>query len=200
VAHDYSHVVVRDSAYVEAHGSPHSVAHDSSRVEARGSSHVEAHGSSHVVAWDFSSVVQIAANATINCGPSAHHAILKYPADLKDWIKMKGIEENCGSINLFKAVRLDGMDFHTGTISYLGEAVAPDWDPAYEGECGYGLHLADSPSGASQFVPAGQHYRILEVSARTEDCRCFPGLPRYPMKLRARACRFVGEVARGWKA
>jgi hypothetical protein len=102
---------------------------------------------------------------------------------------------------LWKAVREDGTDFYTGKISYLGEAVAPDWDASYTGECGAGLHLNDSPSGARYFVPSEskEAFRLLEVRVRLQDCRCFAGQPEYPMKLRARACEFVREVPRDFE-
>jgi hypothetical protein len=110
---------------------------------------------------------------------------------------MKGIKPNKGRINLWKCVRPNGTDFRTGTIQYISksEITCPDWQTDLEAECGNGLHLADSPSGARYFVNYDQlkTARLLRVSAKIEDCRCFPGQPNYPMKLRARACRFVKE-------
>jgi len=125
-----------------------------------------------------------------------------YPSDITTWAALKGCRIESGEIFLWKAVRADGTDFHSGKISYLGEAIAPDWDPDYPDECGKALHLSDAPSGARVFVPEEQResFRLLEVAAKVEDCRCFPGQPQYPMKLRARACRFVREVPRDYKS
>ncbi len=196
-----SHVVAWGSSHVVAWGSSHVVARESSHVEARGSSHVEAWGSSHVEAWgsshvvarDFSSVVKKGKTVKINKGKRATIIIPDYPSKITEWASLKGIKIQKGKILLWKTVDKDGKDFHTHTISYLGEATAPDWDPSAKIECGKGLHLADSPSGARNFVENGTEFRLLQVSATTKDCVCFGGNPNYPMKLRARSCKFVKE-------
>jgi hypothetical protein len=94
---------------------------------------------------------------------------------------------------LWKAVREDGTDFFTGRLSYLKTAEAPDFKGSQEIECGNGLHLGDSPSAARYFVPSGEKFRLFQVSVLTSDCVCYPGTPRYPMKLRAKKCTFVRE-------
>jgi len=202
VARDSSHVVAWNSSHVEARDSSHVVARNSSHVVARDSSHVVARDSSHVEAWDFATVSRQSDNVVATTGPSAVCVRAVYPSSVLDWAAMKGIAVNGKRLRLWKAVSDDGTDFFSGKINYLSqETEAPDWDEKYDRECGAGLHLADSPSGARCFVQdsARDTFRLLEVSVAVDDCSCFPGRPDYPMKLRARACRFEREVARDYE-
>ncbi len=192
VAWGSAHVEAWGSAHVEARDSAHVEARDSAHVVAWGSAHVEAWGSAHVVAWDFSTVVKRNKTVKINKGKKAIVIIPNYPSKITEWANMKNIKIKNGKMSLWKAVQENGTDFHSGKISYLKEAIAPDWDNKYEDACGKGLHLADSPSGARFFV-SGKKFRLIQVSANTKDCICFPGNPRYPMKIRARACKFIKE-------
>ena len=194
--------VACDSAHVEACGSAHVVACDSAHVVARDSAHVVARGSAHVEARDFVSVHCLSRAAKIVKHGKAAVIRPNYPRSPAKWCALKGIAVVRGKANLWKAVNTDGKDFYTCNIDYMagGEIVAPDWDAKYADECGHGLHLADSPSAARGFVAASNlsTFRLLEVSVRLADCRCFPGLPSYPQKLRARACRVVREVPRDY--
>jgi len=202
VAWGSSHVVAWESSHVEAWGSSHVVARGSSHVEAWGSSHVVAWESSHVVAWDFSAIHQLSTQSRIKKGYKANIIKPNYPSNIRDWSKLKGLSIKKNRIYLYKVLRLDGKDFYSGIISYLKEAIAPDWDSKYKGECGKGLHLADSPEGAKYFLQDRNNYLLIQVSANIKDCKCFPGLPNYPMKLRARACRFeriIEKVENGKK-
>ena len=210
IARGSSHVEARGSSHVEAWGSSHVVAWESSHVEAWESSHVVAWGSSHVVAWgsshvearDFSSIVKLSTSVIIKSGIKATVIIPEYPQTIEEWAELKGIKIQKGRLYLFKCVRADGKDFYSGTINYLQknkDIVDPLFDRTHAGECGKGLHLADSPEGAKYFVELGQKYLLLKVSARAADCIPFPGQPSYPMKIRARACRFVREIEKGGK-
>jgi hypothetical protein len=165
---------------------------------ARGSAHVEAWESAHVEAWDFATAIELSPSCQIKLGSRATKITPDYPADPVEWATLKNCKIDAAGLHLWKVVRLDGTDFRTGTINYLSEAISPDWKADYRDECGCALHLADSPSGARYFVPCGQDFRLFEVVARLLDCRCFPGRPEYPMKLRARACRFVREVEKDY--
>ena len=179
------------------------IAWGSSHVEAWGSSHVEAWESSHVEAWDFSSIVKLSTSSVIiKSGIKATVIIPEYPQTIEEWAELKGIKIQKGRLCLFKCVRPDGKDFYSGTINYLQknkDIVDPLFDRTHAGECGKGLHLADSPEGAKYFVDREQEYLLLKVSARAADCIPFPGQPSYPMKIRARACRFVREIEKGGK-
>ena len=196
VARGSSHVVARESSHVEAWGSSHVEAWGSSHVVAWESSHVEARESSHVEAMDFSAIYQLSSNSKIKKGSKATIIKPNYPKNIREWAKMKGLKINKNRINLFKVLRLNGTDFYSGTINYLENAIAPDWDAKFKEECGYGLHLADSPEGARYFLQDRNNYLLIEVSADIKDCIAFGGQPRYPMKLRARACKFVRIIER----
>jgi len=175
----------------------------------KGNSHVVAWGNSHVEARDFTTIIKYSDDVKIRSGSKATVIAPDYPSDPTEWARLKGIPIRHGRITLWKAVREDYTAFHDAKTLYeVGNtAEAPDWEPNLGVECGFALHLADSPSGARYFVPAEARdsFRLLKVSAAIEDCRCFPGLPDYPMKLRARACRVLREyprdfepVPRGW--
>ncbi len=204
VAKGSSHVVAWGSSHVEAWGSSHVEAWESSHVEAWGSSHVVAWGSSHVVAkesshveaWDFSAIHQLSSNCKIKKSPKSTIIKPNYPSNIKDWAKIKGVKIKRNRIYLYKVLRLNGTDWYSGEIDYLKKAIAPDWDNNFKEECGYALHLADSPEGAKYFNKDNQNYLLIEVSAAIEDCKPFPGLPEYPMKLRARACKFEKIIER----
>jgi hypothetical protein len=191
-----SHVEARGNSHVEAWGNSHVVAWGNSHVEARENSHVVARENSHVVAWDYSVVVSDNLKSVkIGSRATAIKRRNDYPSDIKEWAKMKGVKIKDGRIYLWKCVSSAGKDFRTGTINYLEKhknIVDPTWNANSDEECGYGLHLADSPSGARYFKQSDDA-RLLRVSARLEDCVCTGGEMRFPMKIRARACRFIKE-------
>jgi len=144
---------------------------------------------------DFSCAHILRDTATVKIlSPKAKVIKVIYPKSVKDWCALKGIKIKNGRVILWKTVNKSGMDFYSGTINYdcAGEIVDPKWDAEYTEECGCGLHLADSPSAARMFV-RDKPFRLFSVSAAIKDCRCFPGNPNYPMKLRARACRKIKE-------
>jgi hypothetical protein len=188
-----AHVVARGSAHVVAWGLAHVVAWESAHVVAWGLAHVVAWGLAHVVAKDFVSVVKREKTVKIKKSKRVVVIVPNYPAHIKDWSRLKGIGILKGRILLWKTVKKDGTDFHTGKISYINTAVAPDWNPSAKIECGEGLHLADSPSGARYFVLLKEEFRLIQVSAKITHCVCFPGNPSYPMKIRAKECKFVKE-------
>jgi hypothetical protein len=167
---------------------------DSSHAELRGSSHAVLRDSSHAVLWDFSCVHLIRDTATVKkISPASSVIKVRYPSSMAAWCKLKGIPVEKGRIKLWKSTDMNGKDFYSGTILYdtQTEIVDPNWNREYKGECGKGLHLADSPSAARIF--AQKEFRLFLVSAAIKDCRCFGGYPDYPMKIRAWACRMVKE-------
>ena len=151
--------------------------------------------------WDFAAAHVLSKACKVLAGPAATVICPSYPRSVTKWASIKGIPIRKRALRLWKCVRADGTDFHAGTISYLSDAVAPDWDATASDECGKALHLADSPDGARYFVPGGHRatFRLIEVEALVKDCRCFPGQPQCPHKLRARACKFIREVPRDYR-
>ena len=108
---------------------------------------------------------------------------------------MKNIPIVDERITLWKYVDKNGCDFKTGKINYLLEnedIIDPEWNVDFKGECGYALHLADTPSAARSFH-SEEDGILLKVSANIKDCVCFGGNPDYPQKIRARACRNEGQ-------
>ncbi len=187
-----SHAVLRGNSHAVLWGNSHAVLRGNSHAVLRENSHAELWGNSHAVLRDFSVVHKKSKTVKINKGKKTTVIIPNYPSKIIDWAKMKNIKIKNGKILLWKVITKNGMDFCTNKISYLEEPMAPDWDSKYSEECGKGLHLADSPSGARHFV-FGKEFRLIQVSANVKDCVCFPGNPQYPMKIRARACKFVKE-------
>ena len=144
--------------------------------------------------WDFTVPHLLSKEATFKKGPKATVIKPNYPKNIRDWAKLKGLPITKNRIQLYKVLRLDGKDFHSASIDYLEKGkdiVDPKWDASFKDECGAALHLADSPEGAKTFLQGRENYLLISVSADIKDCRCFPGHAQYPMKLRARACRFV---------
>jgi hypothetical protein len=127
--------------------------------------------------------------------PHATAKQIDYPSTIKEWLELKGIKPQRGKAILWKAVKPDGTDFYSGTIHYEldKEVVDPKWDESFAGECGYSLHLADSPAGAKYFARDKGDFKLLQVKVKLDDCRVFGGQPEYPMKLRARACTPIKE-------
>ena len=207
VAWESAHVEAWESAHVEARESAHVEARGSAHVVARGSAHVEAWESAHVVAWESAHVEARDYTSIIKYGNSkikliSNKAIIinpKYPSNIDDWCALKGIRIVKGYGYFYKAVKYNGTDFYTGKINYITrkEIICPDWNESFTGECGPGLHLADSESGLLEFIPKNVKYKILLVRAKLSDCRCFGGHPQYPQKIRAKACKFVKVIREG---
>ena len=178
------------------------MARGSAHVEAWVSAHVVARDSAHVEAWDCTAIRTLSPYATITTGPNTTIIREAWPTTPQEWAAAKNLPVKEGSLLLWKAIRPDGTDFRTGTVSYLATAEAPDWEDNYPAECGAGLHLADSPSGARYFVPADARdtFRLFQVRVAITDCAVYTGgKPQYPMKLRARRCEFVREVPRDFE-
>ncbi len=190
-----SHAVLRGNSHAELWGNSHAELWENSHAVLRGNSHAELWENSHAVLRDYACGVKREKTVKIKRGKRATIIIPNYPSKMTEWAVLKGIKVNKGKIRLWKAANKNGNDFYTGKISYLREAVAPDWNPKHKGECGCGLHLADSPGAARLFVHHGDEFRLFEVEANIKDCICFPGNPQYPMKIRARACKFVKEYS-----
>ena len=199
-----SHAVLRENSHAELRENSHAVLWENSHAVLRenshavlwGNSHAELRENSHAELRDFSAVHLLSIEAKTTKTKTAHIIKPIYPKSMADWTAMKGIPIKRGKIQLFKATKLDGTDFHTGKINYLKNAVAPDWDVKFKSECGAGLHLADSPEGAKYFLKDRGNYLLLLIEADIKDCKCFPGQPQYPMKIRARTCRFVKVLER----
>ena len=195
-ARDNSHVEARDNSHVVAWENSHVVARENSHVVARENSHVVARENSHVELYDFSVCHKMFHTVIVkNISPKSVVITVDYPTEVVEWVALKGINIENNRIHLYKCVNKDGTDFRTGKINYLSdeEIVAPDWDEDFKGECGFGLHLADSIESAKFFV-MGKDFRLLMVSVDINDCRVFGGRPMYSMKLRARACIFEKEI------
>ncbi len=161
-----------------------------------GNSHAELWGNSHAELWDFSVGHLLSGQAKFKIGKNAFIIKSEYPEDIEEWCLMKGILIKNNRIMLWKCVDANGNDFYTGKVNYLGrETICPDWEENYTSECGYALHLADSPSAARSFVSYERlkTARLLRVSVNIKDCKCYGGSPDYPMKLMASKCRFVKE-------
>jgi hypothetical protein len=183
------HAELRENSHAELWGNSHAVLRENSHAVLWGNSHAVLWENSHAVLWDFTSIHQFN-KSKIKKGSKATIIKPNYPSNIKDWAKIKGLPIKKNRIYLYKVLQLNGTDFHSGQISYLKEAIAPDWNPKFKKECGSGLHLADSPEGAKYFLQDKQNYLLIQVSTDIKDCKAFPGLPSYPMKLRARACKF----------
>jgi len=193
--------VLRENAHAELRGNAHAELRGIAHAELRGNAHAVLRENAHAELRDFAVAHVLSKTCKVLAGFSATVIRPHYSKSVTKWAAMKNLPIRKRVIRLWKAVRPDGTDFYTGTISYLADAVAPDWDPTATNECGEALHLADSPSGARYFVSSEyrQTFRLVEVEALVKDCRCFPGHPEYPMKLRARACKFVREVPREFR-
>jgi hypothetical protein len=149
--------------------------------------------------YDFSHASEKGGTAK-KVSPKATISKIDYPKSVLAWAAMKGIKPTgrgaTQKIKLWKTVRENYGSFTTESLKYnVGETViAPDWDATFRQECGCGLHLADSPSGAIRFVAHGSKFKLLEVEALVKDCVCIGGNMDYPMKIRARACKVLREV------
>lgn len=176
--------VLKDNAHAELWGNAHAVLRDNAHAEL----------------WDFSVGIKLSVGVKLTVGSRATVIVPEYPKSVLSWARMKGLAVVRGHLHLWKAVTEKGTDLHTGKINYLGRATAPDWDVHYANECGAGLHLADSPSGARWFVRDNfkDSFRLFMVKVAVKDCRCFAGSPSHPMKLRARTCEFVKEYPRDY--
>lgn len=192
-----SHAILRGCSRAMLWGHSHADLRDDSFAELWGSSSVILQGRSRAMLRDFSIAYLRNKKAKAKAGKYATIIDMIYPEDIKQWAAMKRVNIRRNRIMLWKAVRQNGTDFYTGKVNYdtKKEITAPDWDSRYSQECGFGLHLADSPSAARLFCTIDQRKtaRLFRVSVNINDCICFPGMPHYPMKLRARACRKVKE-------
>jgi hypothetical protein len=210
VAWGSSHVEAHESAHVEAHESAHVVAWGSAHVEAHESAHVVARGSSHVEAWGNCSVkvqqsisVKITlrdyavCNAVacepklIECDETAHY--IESPVavnDLGSFLRIyKDNVQSDGRILLYKMVKKDGTDHHSGTIKYEGTVTCPDWDPDPEVQCGGGLHLSPSASLAKFYHPTG---KLLKCLVHPDDIVVYgPDIT----KVRCRKVEVIDETA-----
>ena len=189
-----SHAELRESSHAVLWGSSHAVLRGSSHAVLWERSHAELRESSHAVLWDFA-VVHYRDQQVKLLSPHATAKQIDYPSTIKEWLELKGIKPQRGKALLWKVVKPDGTDFYSGTIHYDldKEVIDPKWDESFTGECGYGLHLADSPAGARYCARDKSDFKLLQVKVKLDDCRVFGGQPEYPMKLRARACTPIKE-------
>ena len=189
--------ILEGNDYAELRENSHAELRENSHAELRENSHAVLWENSHAVLGDFSVVHQLSKTSKIKKGSKSVIIIPNYPKNIKEWAKLKRLKINKNRINLFKVLRLNGTDIYSGIINYLNDAMAPDWNAKFKKECGYGLHFADSPEGAKRFLKDKNNknnYLLIEVSANIKDCIPFGGQPQYPMKLRARACKFVRVI------
>jgi len=176
-----------------ARGTAHVVAWGSAHVEARDSAHVVAWGSAHVVAWG---------RATCSkCSPlvDARGNVLDltiFPKTVKEWLSRFAINTEKDKVILYKGVD-ENYKTQTGTsmeTSYKINSLVtcPDWSEDNI-ECGNGLHFCHHPMCCEQFQ-AVKHY--LACSIKISDIRVYNGIPQYPDKIRAKACKVLYEVDR----
>ena len=190
-----SHAVLRESSHAVLRESSHAELWESSHAELWESSHAVLRESSHAVLRDFSVAHKLSETVKIKKSVCSVVITPKYPDNMKDWCALKGIKIKNNRIKLWKCTDKNGNDFYTGKINYnkKSEIICPDWKEHYKKECGYGLHLADSPRSALFFCSNKGTARLFEVSANINDCKCFGENPDYPMKIRAKKCRMVKE-------
>ena len=111
-----------------------------------------------------------------------------------EWInfsKIYNIQVKNRIVILYKSVREDLTDHHTGKIKYkIGTIVtAPDWNPDPTLECGGGLHVSPSISDCKRF----NNGRYLKCSVNVKDIVVHPK-PLYPYKVRCKQLRVLEEV------
>jgi hypothetical protein len=181
-----------DAAVAAGHGV---ILHGNSSADLYGNSRAVLYGSSSAVLRDFATGYVLSDRAKIRAGSRATVIRPDYPTDPAAWAAMKLIPVKRGRMTLWKTTDMDGLSFHDRETAYtVGKTTtAKDWDADYTGECGCGLHLADSPESARWFVSRGTDFRLFAVTVALMDCRCYGGRPDCPQKLRARACRVVKE-------
>lgn len=194
---DNATATLYDNARATLHGNATATLSDNATATLHGNARARLYGNARARLRDFTIAHVLSSTAKAD-GPNPARIIrVEYPSDIREWARLKCITIDNDHMLLWKSARLDGTDFHSGAIDYTKAAEAPDWDPEFDGECGRGLHLADSPDGARLFVPYNEfnksEYRMFEVRVHVDDCICCGGLPQYPMKLRARRCEFVKE-------
>jgi len=181
------------------YGNSRAVLHGNSSAYLYGNSRADLYGNSRADLLDFSVGHILSDGAKANTGTGAVVIYPHYPLHIKEWCALKRISITDNKIKLWKATNLEGRDFYTGKILYNThvEITCSDWDEQFSGECGHALHLADSPSSARFFVLRSlfstSSFRLFQVEVDIDDCVCFPGSPRYPMKIRAKKCKVVKE-------
>ncbi len=91
-------------------------------------------------------------------------------------------------LTLYKSVKEDGCDHHTGRIKYKGAVECPDWDPNPNRQCGGGLHLSPTPYDALRYHDG----KVLVCEVARKDIVVFP---TDVTKVRCRKVKVIGE----WK-
>lgn len=205
VLYGESSAYLHNKSSADLYGESRAVLHDKSRAYLRDKSSAvlrdkssaDLYDKSSAVLLDFSVGYVYSDDVKTENGSKATVIYPSYPSDMKEWCQLKRIPIINNKIKLWKATNLEGKDFYSGTVLYdtHQEIVCPDWSENYTGECGYGLHLADSPSSARRFVGKGfvDGFRLFQVEVDINDCVCTSGNPSYPMKIRAKKCRMVKE-------
>jgi len=184
-----------DNSRADLYGNSRADLYDNSRADLYGNSRAVLYGNSRAVLRDFATGYVLSDRAKIRAGSRATVIRPDYPTDPAAWAAMKLIPVKRGRMTLWKTTDMDGLSFHDRETAYtVGKVTtAKDWDADHKGECGCGLHLADSPESARSFVSRDTEFRLFAVTVALKDCRCYGGRPDYPQKLRARACRVVKE-------
>lgn len=200
VLHDNSRAVLYGNSRAVLHGSSRADLYGNSRADLRNNSRADLYDNSSADLRDFATGYVLSDRAKIRAGSRATVIRPDYPTDPAAWAAMKLIPVKRGRMTLWKTTDMDGLSFHDRETAYtVGKTTtAKDWDADYTGECGCGLHLADSPESARWFVPRDTDFRLFAVTVALTDCRCYGGRPDCPQKLRARACRVVKEYPADW--
>ena len=88
--------------------------------------------------------------------------------DLNSFVDIFNLTIEDDSVILYKTVcKETGCDFKTKTIKYKGIVKCPDFDSSKDRECGGGLHLCATPSGAIGFAIGP--YKLLKCRVKLKD-------------------------------
>ncbi len=183
VLRDNSHVVLRDNSHAELWGNSHAVLRDNSHAVLRDNSHAELWGNSHAQCRS-PYACGILKSFTAKC--SGRH-IGDKPLSPVEYLVSCGVEIKNQSVILYKSVKSDLTNGRDGSFKYqLGkQAVAPDWNPEFNSECGCGLHLSPTVAQAKSFHDSKTY---LACKVNIKDIAQFPAYAEYPDKIRVRAC------------
>jgi len=88
---------------------------------------------------------------------------------------------------LYKVVKENGTDHHTGKIKYENEVICPDWNPNENIQCGNGLHLSPTKAQALSYHQG----KVLRCAVKPKDFVIYQG---DFSKVRCRRVMVLGEV------
>ena len=201
-----AYIIIRDTTeWVRACGNSTVRAYGNSTVRAYDNSTVRAYDNSTVIACDNSTVRVFSPDATIlnalmfaviimigcickikkkqKSVTVIKNKIVQYSK--KDFIDIYGTDKD-GNLTLYKSVREDNTDFHTGKIKYEETVICPDWDKDATRQCGGGLHLSPLPELALSYNQG----KLLKCKVHKNDFVVFGS---DITKVRCRRVTVIGE-------